>query len=407
LLIGNGKTKVTWTDNSNDENGFEIWRKLGSCTSTAEWTIAGKVSANRTFWVDPESSQNKTYSYKVRAYKRTGNMLAAYGFSLFSICCALDTDGDEPPDSTETSLTNKVMLFFYDAHGGCWYSPEAGQNICSSGLTSYRYVPDDGEYTEIINYTDGTFYTSGDRLFSITRRDINSNYFTEIDPITGSELLFDMIPGRPNSNCLAVVNDIFFYADQYKGSFIYRIPLPGSNEFDSGEGIQRTKLNYKYWGNTHTDGSKLYDAYYTGDTYEFDENEVSQNAIRFYERDIKTGEPYLLGEVELEPDFSELYAELYNKVNINIYKGIGYFIRLRLSDNAIEIWKTGFTQVSTEKIFDEIIPDFDGISDFEIDDGYIAFSDRKLIVVFNAESKEYNVYFMNEANFMRIIYVKE
>lgn len=85
-LAAKGKIKLTWTDTSNDENGFEIWRKSGSCSSGGAWTLVTKVAANRTSWVNSGLTSGNTYSYRVRAYKRIGSMLSTIGYSLWSNC---------------------------------------------------------------------------------------------------------------------------------------------------------------------------------------------------------------------------------------------------------------------------------------------------------------------------------
>jgi hypothetical protein len=80
------KMRTSLTDNSGDKKGFEIWRKSGSCESGGTWTQVGKVGRNRTFWIDRTRVPGEIYSYKVRTFKRSGNMLSAYGYSLFSDC---------------------------------------------------------------------------------------------------------------------------------------------------------------------------------------------------------------------------------------------------------------------------------------------------------------------------------
>jgi hypothetical protein len=83
-----GAVNVSWTDNSNNETGFEIYRKTGTCASTSTWAKVATVAANKTTWTDNGRTPGNQYSYKVRAYKKTGAVLSAYGYSLFSNCAS-------------------------------------------------------------------------------------------------------------------------------------------------------------------------------------------------------------------------------------------------------------------------------------------------------------------------------
>jgi hypothetical protein len=81
-----GKVTVKWTDNSSNESGFEIYRKSGSCNSPEPWISAGTVGVNRTSWIDTGKRPGDIYSYRVRAYKKSGGVLPAYGYSMWSKC---------------------------------------------------------------------------------------------------------------------------------------------------------------------------------------------------------------------------------------------------------------------------------------------------------------------------------
>jgi hypothetical protein len=61
---------LTWTDNSADENGFKIERKL---SSAATYTQIATVGANVTTYLSTGLNPNTAYSYRVRAYNQNGN----------------------------------------------------------------------------------------------------------------------------------------------------------------------------------------------------------------------------------------------------------------------------------------------------------------------------------------------
>jgi hypothetical protein len=84
----NGTVILTWTDKSINETGFEIYLKSGSCSSTSTWTKAATIGANKTSWTHRSLASGSKYSYKIRAYKKTGSVLPAYGYSMYSGCSA-------------------------------------------------------------------------------------------------------------------------------------------------------------------------------------------------------------------------------------------------------------------------------------------------------------------------------
>src|SRR5262249_47465254 len=69
------KINLTWTDNSDNETGFEIWRS--SVSRTTGFAPVGQTGANTTSYADSFSlSPSTTYYYQIRA---TGQ----YGQSAF------------------------------------------------------------------------------------------------------------------------------------------------------------------------------------------------------------------------------------------------------------------------------------------------------------------------------------
>jgi hypothetical protein len=83
-----GSIKLTWTDKSSNETGFEIWRKSGECSSTATWVKVAAVGTNKTTWTDTGRISGSDYAYKIRAYIKSGSVLPGYGYSLWSACSA-------------------------------------------------------------------------------------------------------------------------------------------------------------------------------------------------------------------------------------------------------------------------------------------------------------------------------
>jgi hypothetical protein len=69
--VSRSQINLTWFDNANNEDGFEIQRCIGSrCTDFALITTIGP---NATSYSDPDLSRRTTYRYRVRAYNAAGD----------------------------------------------------------------------------------------------------------------------------------------------------------------------------------------------------------------------------------------------------------------------------------------------------------------------------------------------
>ncbi|MCU0600442.1 MAG: fibronectin type III domain-containing protein [Desulfobacterales bacterium] len=84
-----GSINLKWTDKSTNETGFEIYRKTGPCSSTSAWTKIATLGVNKTSWTNTGLTAGNSYSYRVRAYKKSGSVLPAYGYSLYSNCASM------------------------------------------------------------------------------------------------------------------------------------------------------------------------------------------------------------------------------------------------------------------------------------------------------------------------------
>ena len=90
----NGKSILEWTDNCNNERGFEIYRKSGSCSSSASWEKIKQAGISRETVTDGTATTGITYSYKIRAYCRSWGLPYVYGYSDWSNCDSIVVGGD-------------------------------------------------------------------------------------------------------------------------------------------------------------------------------------------------------------------------------------------------------------------------------------------------------------------------
>jgi len=75
VATSNTTIDLSWQDNSNDESGFEIWRRNGDGTAWVKYTV---VSANVRIFNDKNLSPATLYSYKIRAFSTMANVSSTF-----------------------------------------------------------------------------------------------------------------------------------------------------------------------------------------------------------------------------------------------------------------------------------------------------------------------------------------
>lgn len=84
------QVSLTWTDNSSEEDGFVVERKIGV---SGTYSQIGTVGANITTYLDNSVSANTTYFYRTAAY--IDNLLSLYGNEA-----SVTTPSSAPPPSS-------------------------------------------------------------------------------------------------------------------------------------------------------------------------------------------------------------------------------------------------------------------------------------------------------------------
>lgn len=110
--ISDDRIDLAWTDNSSDETGFRIERRLGN----GDWVEITTVGAGVVSYQDSGLSMGTPYSYRVRAYN-------AIGYSAYSNEASATTTTSVPPatptpTSPSGSSTNTTPTFTFSAVSG-------------------------------------------------------------------------------------------------------------------------------------------------------------------------------------------------------------------------------------------------------------------------------------------------
>jgi len=129
---------LSWTDNSDNEDGFEIQRKVGAGGS---WTYLASVAADAISYSDTTVSEDTTYYYRVYAYNDGGN-----------------SDYSNEANDATPQCTLSVALSV-DPSSGSGYAPLNDVDLTATVTSN---IPGTINYTFYCNRSDsGTDITSG------------------------------------------------------------------------------------------------------------------------------------------------------------------------------------------------------------------------------------------------------
>jgi hypothetical protein len=89
--VSSTQINLSWTDNSSNETGFEIYRKAGNCSSTNTWTLINTTAANAANFNNTGLTSGQTYSYRLRAFNISTAAPYANGYSAYTGCSSKTT----------------------------------------------------------------------------------------------------------------------------------------------------------------------------------------------------------------------------------------------------------------------------------------------------------------------------
>ena len=109
---GASTINLSWTDNSDNEDGFSIERS----NDGINFSVVGTAGVNQTIYQDTGLSPSATYTYRVRAY----NSFQGFSGSAYTA----------PADATTSTVGSQqpVMLYHFDENGGVSVTDSAGSN---------------------------------------------------------------------------------------------------------------------------------------------------------------------------------------------------------------------------------------------------------------------------------------
>ena len=102
VSVSASQIDLSWSDNSNNENGFKIER---SPNGSSDWTQIASVNANVTTYQDSGLTCGTTYYYRVYAYNTGGNSSYSNTASATTLPCSGGGDSYEPDDTCAQART--------------------------------------------------------------------------------------------------------------------------------------------------------------------------------------------------------------------------------------------------------------------------------------------------------------
>jgi predicted esterase len=245
--MADGRVSLSWKDASSNENGFEIWRRrqTGSTTFSA-WAMAPITNANVTSMIDKGLQPSSTYQYKIRAVGNSGrsNYTPSASTQYLVIVTAGDTQAPTVPQNVTAAASGirEITLRWTastDNSGIKEYQIYYGSNAVATGspATSYKLtnLPLNTNYTFTVRARDNGNNLSGPSNQATANTFVNGLYyehttgsFSDIDLINWSLAEFE---GKVDNFTLSPRTQEDYFNFQFDG-YLY-ITKSGSYQFQT------------------------------------------------------------------------------------------------------------------------------------------------------------------------------
>lgn len=195
-LLSDTQARLTWTDNSSDEYGFRIERRVGS---VGAFTKLATVAAGTTLYTDSGLQSGRIYFYRVCAYQAGGN--SPYSNEVYVV-----TPGIQTPDNLAATPISETRI-------DLTWTDRSNDEL---GFSIERSVGPNGLFEEIARvaanvtaYSDpdvypARFYHYRVRAFDATRQ---SSYSNVAEALTPGRSFSEITRGNTSRKQIAITFD--------------------------------------------------------------------------------------------------------------------------------------------------------------------------------------------------------
>lgn len=172
--------ELSWKDNSDNESGFEIWRKTGA---DGVWEKYATVSANVTSYTDRNAKAGTQNYYKVRAYISNSSAVSGFSNEVVKFVKLLEAPLDLIAEALSDSQIKLVWEDKYSA--GTEFSIERKE---AGG--SYKEIAHN--VTAVAKYIDNDLMPNTKYYYRVRafERDLYSDYSSEVTATTKAKVVF-------------------------------------------------------------------------------------------------------------------------------------------------------------------------------------------------------------------------
>ncbi len=188
--VSSSQINLSWTDNSSNETGFRIERKIGSGGTYGEITTVG---AGVTSYNNTSLSASTNYYFRVRAYNGTGNSaysneanattqsgtVAVTGVSVSPTSASLSVSGTQQltPTITPANATNQTVSWSTSNTSVATVNTSGLVTALSAGTATITVTTQDGGFTANSSIT----VTSGGSWTTINSENFESGWGIWVD----------------------------------------------------------------------------------------------------------------------------------------------------------------------------------------------------------------------------------
>jgi hypothetical protein len=200
--LSDGRVSLKWTDESTNENGFEIWRRRQTGSTTfSPWVMAPITPPNATTMIDRGLVPSSTYQYKIRAAGNAGrsNYTPLSSTQYLTVVTSDDSENPSIPQelTAEPTGIREIKLQWIastDNTGIKEYVIYYGSQVIATGspATTFRLtnLPLNSDFTFTVRAKD-----LGNNLSGVSNSATASTYVTGLfyEHSTGSYSDIDLI----------------------------------------------------------------------------------------------------------------------------------------------------------------------------------------------------------------------